>query len=111
MKKERPKNNKTNLGIKVDIDLWNEFRKRAIDEEEKTGTLLENIIRDYLDLPDEVPENETSENEPENEPSEPKSNRPSRRDFDRDKSTLEEDEDPSVLSEAEAEARFRGNKR
>ena len=94
--------------VEIDKGLWFRFRGSAFNQGKTVKDLLAEVIRGHLG---ETPENETSENEPENEPSEPKSNRPSRRDFDRDKSTLEEDEDPSVLSEAEAEARFRGNKR
>lgn len=40
---------KTNIGILVNKDLYDEFRKQAIDEKMRPGKLLEKVITTYLE--------------------------------------------------------------
>ena len=39
---------KTNIGVLIDTQLWKDFRKHCIDVDKKPGSLLSKIMEDYL---------------------------------------------------------------
>jgi len=49
-KRKRPKKSqaKTNIGVLIDTQLWKDFRKHCIDIDKKPGSLLAEIMEDYL---------------------------------------------------------------
>ncbi len=46
-KKGKPQE-KTNIGVLIDTQLWKDFRKHCIDIDKKPGSLLSVIMEDYL---------------------------------------------------------------
>lgn len=49
MKKKSKKDTKTNIGIKVDRDLWEKTRIQAIKEGRTSGRIVEDALRAYLE--------------------------------------------------------------
>ena len=39
---------KTNIGVLIDTQLWKDFRKHCIDVDKKPGSLLSELIESYL---------------------------------------------------------------
>jgi len=39
---------KTNIGVLIDTQLWKDFRKHCIDIDKKPGNLLSELIESYL---------------------------------------------------------------
>ncbi len=49
-RRKRPKKaqEKTNIGVLIDTQLWKDFRKHCIDIDTKPGSLLTELIENYL---------------------------------------------------------------
>ena len=47
-KKGKKAQAKTNIGVLIDTQLWKDFRKHCIDIDKKPGSLLAEIMEDYL---------------------------------------------------------------
>jgi len=47
-KKPKKAQEKTNIGVLIDSQLWKDFRKHCIDIDKKPGSLLSELIESYL---------------------------------------------------------------
>lgn len=47
-KRSKKAQEKTNIGVLIDTQLWKDFRKHCIDIDKKPGSLLSELMEDYL---------------------------------------------------------------